>query len=81
MANGLKGELTEALARSGKRTRALNLLDTCMKKEGRLLSRLVDRKNAFIELGRVRSTRDHLELYIILFMDEAFDQQKILIFC
>ena len=64
----LEGELAEALARSGKRTRALRLLEGCIRKEGLLLARLVDRRNTLLELGRVRVTRNQLELYIILCM-------------
>ena len=64
----LDGELAEAMAATGKSGRALRLLKSCMRREGKLLSRLVDRKNSFLELGHLRVTRQHLEVFILILL-------------
>ncbi|WFU40788.1 CHAT domain-containing tetratricopeptide repeat protein [Bradyrhizobium sp. CB82] len=74
----LEGELAEALAQCGDRSRALKVLESCIRKEAALIARLVDRRNGLLELGQIRTTRHHIELYIILVLQSGRRSAKAL---
>jgi tetratricopeptide (TPR) repeat protein len=62
----LEGELAESLAAVGQKAPALDRLFRSIKNEARLIARLVDRRNSLFEVGSLRMTRQHLELYMVI---------------